>query len=170
MVTTKYIKSFLPRVNTKKAVGIDSILPKIVKLAADSLSELLAQATNMFIKQNDLPNNAKATSVVPLDKGKSNKHDMLYFRPASILNTFSKIYGQVIKKQIVLGIDKFLSPKISAYKLSYSTQHVITSFIEDWEEKLDQKFLVGAVLTDLSKAFDCIPHDVLIAKLPSIWI
>ena len=95
---------------------------------------------------------------------------MSYFRPASILNTFSKIYGQVIKKQIVLGIDKFLSPKISAYKLSYSTQHVITSFIEDWEEKLDQKFLVGAVLTDLSKAFDCIPHDVLIAKLPSIWI
>ena len=73
MVTTKYIKSFLPRVNTKKAVGIDSILPKIVKLAADSLSELLAQATNMFIKQNDLPNNAKATSVVPLGKGKSNK-------------------------------------------------------------------------------------------------
>ena len=36
---------------------------------------------------------------------------------------------------------------------------------EDWEASLDNKTLVGTVLMDLSKAFDCIPHDVLIAKL-----
>ena len=37
-------------------------------------------------------------------------------------------------------------------------------------EKLDKNFIVGAVLTDLSKAFDCIPHDMIIDKLAAYGI
>ena len=40
-----------------------------------------------------------------------------------------------------------------------------TSLTEEWRKKLDNNFVVGAVLTDLSKAFGCIPHDLIIAKL-----
>ena len=69
MVTTKYIKSLLQKVNTKKAVGIDSVPPKLVKLAAESLSQSVTEAINTCIKQNNFPNNAKVASVVPLDKG-----------------------------------------------------------------------------------------------------
>ena len=96
---------------------------------------------------------------------KVNQMNMSNFRPVSVLSTFSKIYEQVIKEQIVLGTEQFSSPKISAYRKSYSTQNVITSLVEGWREKRDQNCLVSAVLTDLSKAFDCIPHDLLITKL-----
>ena len=37
--------------------------------------------------------------------------------------------------------------------------------VEEWKSKLDNNFIVGSVLMDLSKAFDCIPHDLIIAKL-----
>ena len=37
--------------------------------------------------------------------------------------------------------------------------------IEDWSSHLDNDFLVGAILIDLSKALDCIPRDLRIAKL-----
>ena len=37
--------------------------------------------------------------------------------------------------------------------------------IENWKKHLDNKKIVGTVLMDLSKAFDCIPHDLLISKL-----
>ena len=37
--------------------------------------------------------------------------------------------------------------------------------VEEWKENLDNNLIVGAVLTGISKAFDCIPHDLLIAKL-----
>ena len=61
--------------------------------------------------------------------------------------------------------DKYFSPFISAYRKSYNTQQVLVCLLEEWREKLDKNFIMGGVLMDLSKAFDCIPHDLIIANL-----
>ena len=37
--------------------------------------------------------------------------------------------------------------------------------IEKWRNTVDNGCVFGALFTDLSKAFDCIPHDLIIAKL-----
>ena len=60
---------------------------------------------------------------------------------------------------------EYFSPLISAYRTNYSSQHVIIRLLEEWIKNLDDNLVVGALLTDLFKAFDCIPHDLLIAKL-----
>ena len=101
--------------------------------------------------------------MIPLDKGKPNKNEISNYRPVSVLNTFSKFYEKVIKKQLVGFMKQYFSPLISAHRTNYSSKHVIR-LLGEWRKKLDDNFVVGAVLTDLSKAFDCIPHDLLIAK------
>ena len=110
------------------------------------------------------PNQSKNAAVVPIFKSED-KIDKKNYRPVSILNSLSKIFENVIKDQVTPFFDTFLSKFVSAYRQSYSSQHVLLRLIEDWRYCLDQSKLVGIILMDLSKAFDCIPHDLLIAKL-----
>ena len=54
---------------------------------------------------------------------------------------------------------------LSAYRKCFSTQHALIALIEKWKVSLDNKGFAGAILMDLSKAFDTIYHELLIAKL-----
>ena len=46
-----------------------------------------------------------------------------------------------------------------------NTLHALFKSLYSWQKELDQKEFVGTILMDLSRAYDCIPHDLLIAKL-----
>ena len=54
---------------------------------------------------------------------------------------------------------------VSSYKRDYSKRHVITRLEEEWREHLNENFVVGAVLTNLSKALDCLAYNIIIEKL-----
>ena len=58
-----------------------------------------------------------------------------------------------------------MSPFILVYREGYSTQHFLVRLIEEWRKYLDDDYITEGVLMDLSKAFDCLPRDLLIAKL-----
>ena len=49
--------------------------------------------------------------------------------------------------------------------LNYGTQHFLLLMFEIWNEATDNNKAFGALLTDLLKAFDCLSHDLFIAKL-----
>ena len=159
------VQKRLKNIDTKKTTGFDKIPPKLVKLSAEVLSTQLSIAMNNSLKYGVFPDDAKIASVITPDKGKPNKNEISNFRPVSILNTFSKIYEKVIKDQLVSESDKYLSPFISAYRKGYSTQHVLKRLEEEWRERLDDSYIVGAILMNLSKAFYCISYDLIIAKL-----
>ena len=59
----------------------------------------------------------------------------------------------------------FLSKYQCGFRKGFSAQNSLLSMLEKWKSAVDNKKVFGALLTDLSKAFDCLSHDLLIAKL-----
>ena len=106
----------------------------------------------------------KTADVTPIhkDKEKDNKKN---YRPVSLTPILSKVFEKDMYEQISDYVEKFLSPYLFGYRKGHSTEQCLMTMIEMWKKALDERQVVGAVLTDLSKAFDCLPHDLLIAKL-----
>ena len=68
-------------------------------------------------------------------------------------------------RQLSDFFDNILSKFQCGFKKGYRYQHCLLLMLEIWKEATDNNKAFGALLTDLSKAFDCLSHDLLIAKL-----
>ena len=80
----------------------------------------------------------------------------------SILPVISKIYERLMYDQMCKYFDQILSKFQCGFQTGFSTQNCPLYMIENWKESLDQRGHYGALLTDLSKAFDCIMHDLIV--------
>ena len=147
-----------------KATPKDSIPVNIIKNNNDIFAFKICIDFNSSIKGGTFPSNQKYADVSPVFK-KGVKLDKSNYRPVSLLSTLSKITERLLFYQI----DKFMDPKLSMYQCGFrknmSAQNCLLFMLEKWRKCLDNKGNAGVLLTDLSKAFDCLDHDLLIAKL-----
>ena len=91
------------------------------------------------------------------------------YRNISLLPVVSKIYEKILQGQISAYMESYLSPFLCGYRKGFNPQHALLSMLEKWRVALDKGGYGGGVLMDLSKAFDTINHDLLIAKI-CVWI
>ena len=106
----------------------------------------------------------KLTDVTPANKKKS-KNSKDNYRPVSILSNISKNYERRIFDQIPLFFYTLLSKYQCGFRRGYNAQHCLITLIEKWKKSVDNDGAFGALLTDLSKAFDCLSLELLIAKV-----
>ena len=87
------------------------------------------------------------------------------YRPISILSNLSKIYEKLMYNKLYDYFDNMLFPRQCGFGKGYIAQHCLLVMAEKFKETIDKGNEFGALLTDLSKTFDCINHPLLIAKL-----
>ena len=88
----------------------------------------------------------------------------------SILPILAKVFEQVLAHQITPFLNTVFSCHLSAFRQRYGCQDTLLTLIENWRKDLLKKHKIGALLMDLSKAFDCMPHDLLIAKFKAYGV
>ena len=150
--------------DASKAHQENDIPVKILKENRDIFGDFIKKDFNFGLLNDIFPNFLKNAEVKPNFKKKS-RTEVENYRPVSILPTISKIYERLIHKQLSTYFEPILSKFQCGFRKGHSTEHCLLVMIEKWKKCLDQKGVCAALLTDLSKAFDCLPHNLLLAKL-----
>ena len=99
-----------------------------------------------------------------LDKSNYRSLDKPNYRPVSILPLLSKVYERIIYNQLSQHSEQFLNSILCGFRKAHNTQHPLFKLLHSWQRELDSGGFVGTILMDLSKAYDCISNELLIAK------
>ena len=118
----------------------------------------------MSLEHSAFPDALKKAQVVPIHK-KNSILEKGNYRPVSVLPTISKLFERAINIQLTEHFNSIFNPFLAAFRSGYGCQSTLLRIVEDWKKALDANKYVGAILMDLSKAFDCLPYDLLLLKL-----
>ena len=122
-----------------------------------------------IVRQNIFPDGLKFADITPVHK-KDETTNKENYRPVSVLPLISKIFERIIYDQLSEYLEKYLNSILCGFRKAHSTQHALFKLLQAWQEELDKGGFVGTILMDLSKAYDCLPHDLLVAKLEAYGV
>ena len=148
----------------RKAIQNTDIPVKILKQNADIFGSYICHFFNVCVDKGMFPSVLKHADIAPAFK-KGYRGSKENYRPVSILPVISKIFEKLLCNQITPFMDQFLSNYQCGFRKGFNAQHCLLAMLEKWKKAIDTKKVFGALLTDPSKASDCLPPDLIIAKL-----
>ena len=163
-VSFKKIETEIRLLKLNNASQYSDIPTKIIKENSDIFSNFFCESINNSIKSSIFPSCLKHTDVTALHK-KCNKNLKVNYRPVGILPILSKVFARSMFKLMSSFFDDIFSKYQYGFRKGFSTQQCLLALLEKWKRSIDRGKVFGALVTDLSKAFDCLNHDLLIAKL-----
>ena len=162
--TAVSIHALISKSSSKKATGVDGISAKLLKSCSNTIAQPIADLINFSVATSQFPDRLKQANVVPVFK-KKDPLDKQNYRPVSILPSISKLFERTINDQLSAHFENIFNPFLFAFRPGMGCQSTLLRLMEDWRQALDRHDYAAAILMDLSKAFDCLPHDLLLGKL-----
>ena len=161
---TDVVMKVINNLNVAKSYQINDIPTKVIKMNRDTFANFITDHFNYCISYGEFPDELKHAEVIHVHK-KNDKCDKTNYRPVSILINISKLYEKLLYNQLSKYFDSLLATNQCRFRKGFSLQYCLLVMLEKFKEAIDRGNQTGPLLTDLSKAFDCIDHKLPIAKL-----
>lgn len=152
-----------------KSCQLDSMPTWLLKECYHELSTILLYIVNESLSTGTFPASLKTALVVPiLKKADSDPDELKNYRPISLLAFLSKVIEKSVHLQLTeyLNKNKLFSEYQSGYRQFHSCETALTKVHNDLllgnDDPPHQALLI---LLDLSAAFDCLKHDILLETL-----
>ena len=129
------------------------ISTKILKQNVDFFSPFVLGYVYKSISSSTFPSILKLADIIPEYK-RNSRNEKSNYRPIRVLPNLSKIFENALYGQISAFFENI-----------FFSQSCLVAVIEKFKKSLDQGGQYAVLLTNLSKAFDCLPRDLTIAKL-----
>ena len=154
-----------------KSTGYDEFTIKFIKLSAPILVPALEKIFNLSIQTGVYPNSLKVAKVIPIFK-KGDPTSVNNYRPISILSPINKIFEKILYSRLISFIDKnqLLYKYQYGFRKNHSTEHALIELVDQIKLNMDKKKMTCGIFIDLSKAFDTVDHQILLAKLENYGI
>ena len=88
----------------------------------------------------------------------------------SAVPLLSKIFERLIYYQLNEYLEQYLNSLLCGFRKFHSTQHAPFRLLQEWQNEIDKSGFVGTISMDLSKAYNCLLHDLLITKFETYGI
>lgn len=165
----KELVKIINSMKNKTSSGLDEVSSLMLKRCHEELIEPLNHIINLSFNQGHVPKKMKSSKVVPLHKSGS-KYELGNYRPISLVSTFSKLMEKVVLSRIVDHLERngIVLDKQHGFISNRSTSTALVSLVEDVIDKLEEGQTVMGIFLDLSKAFDCLSHSLILAKLTAL--
>lgn len=169
--TSEEINSILSALKPTLSSGIDNIPSRVLKYCKEELSHPLTLLINKSMAEGIFPSSLKIAKVYPLHKHNS-KEEIKNYRPISLLPTVSKIFEKIVLKRLIdhLTQNDLLNERQHGFISGRSTNTALADLVEFIINNLDMGNTVSSTFLDLSKAFDCLGHDLILLKLETLGV
>ena len=168
---TKIEEHILKNLITNKASSFDGIGKTILKKISATLSKSFYLLCRTFIKKRLFPTYWKTSQVAPIFKEK-NKASVECYRPISLLYSASKVFEKIIFDNIYPNVQPFLQNAQYGFRQKRSAVLHMEQFLSKVYGLYGDKNVqaLSVLYLVFSKAFDKVPHSILIAKLRNIGL
>ena len=130
---------------------------------------MLTDCINYTLSQGLFPDSLELVNITPVHK-KDEAADKENYRPVSVLPLFSKIFEKFIYDQLSQYLEKYLNSSLCGFQKANSSQHALFKLLQAWQKEFDKSGFVKTILMDLSKVYDSLLHDLLVAKFEAYGI